>query len=102
MKNKTIVLLTICFFIPSLLCIKIKATSNDLMGIIPKEYIKKFLPENPIIVEAGAHNGSDTEEMARMWPDGKIETVLPDMIRVVINRAPPPPPDDYGIEKKGI
>jgi FkbM family methyltransferase len=41
-------------------------------GEIPKSYIKKFLPNDPIIVEAGAHIGKDTLEMAEMWPKGKI------------------------------
>jgi FkbM family methyltransferase len=39
---------------------------------IPKSYIKKFLPTAPIIVEAGAHIGKDTIEMAEIWPKGSI------------------------------
>jgi len=37
----------------------------------------KHLPENPIIVEAGAHNGSDTKEMSKLWPQGKIYAFEP-------------------------
>ena len=39
---------------------------------IPKSYVKKFLPSNPLIVEGGAHIGKDTLEMAEIWPGGKI------------------------------
>lgn len=39
---------------------------------IPKSFIKKFLPSDPIIVEAGAHIGKDTLEMAELWPKGRI------------------------------
>ena len=42
-----------------------------------KEYIKQFLPENPIILEAGAHNGSDTVEMARIFPGSQIYAFEP-------------------------
>ena len=39
---------------------------------MPKSYIKKFLPRNPLIVEGGAHIGKDTLEMAEIWPEGRI------------------------------
>jgi FkbM family methyltransferase len=44
---------------------------------ITKQTIKTYLPENPIILEAGAHNGSDTEEMARLWPKCTIYAFEP-------------------------
>ena len=39
---------------------------------IPKSYIKKLLPNDPVIVEGGAHIGVDTLEMAKIWPKAKI------------------------------
>ncbi len=42
-----------------------------------KKIIEKFLPCNPIILEAGAHVGSDTVEMAKMWPDAIIHAFEP-------------------------
>ena len=33
-------------------------------------YIAQFLPQNPIIIEAGAHRGTDTIAMSRHWPQG--------------------------------
>lgn len=39
---------------------------------ITKQFIKQFLPENPIILEAGAHIGRDSVKMAKLWPNGKI------------------------------
>lgn len=44
---------------------------------ISKEYIKNFLPENPIILEAGAHIGRDTIKMAKLWPNSKIYAFEP-------------------------
>lgn len=41
-------------------------------GVVSKKYISKFLTENPIIVEAGAHIGTDTCEMAGLWPTATI------------------------------
>jgi FkbM family methyltransferase len=41
-------------------------------GTVDKSYIAKFLPQNPVIVEAGSHIGLDTREMSKIWPDAKI------------------------------
>ena len=41
------------------------------------EILKNFLPHNPIIVEAGAFNGNDTNKMALQWPQGRIHTLEP-------------------------
>ena len=46
-------------------------------GDVPKSYIKKFLPKGPVILEAGAHTGTDTLEMAEMWPFGTIHAFEP-------------------------
>jgi len=40
--------------------------------LITKKYISKFLPEEPVIVEAGAHVGLDTIDMAKTFPKAKI------------------------------
>lgn len=42
-----------------------------------KEEISKYLPSNPIIVEAGAHKGWDSVEMAKAWPNSKIYAFEP-------------------------
>ena len=34
---------------------------------INKMYIKKYLPNNPVIIDAGANNGSDSIEMTRLY-----------------------------------
>lgn len=46
-------------------------------GIVPKKYIKRYLPKNPVILEAGAHIGSDTVEMAKIWQKGTIHAFEP-------------------------
>lgn len=45
--------------------------------VIKKPFISKFLPQAPIIVEAGAHVGTDTLEMINLWPDAKIHCFEP-------------------------
>jgi 2-O-methyltransferase len=51
--------------------------SPTAYGSIPKEYLSTFLPAQPIIVEAGAHIGTDTQEMANLWKEGTIYAFEP-------------------------
>ncbi len=44
---------------------------------ILKTAIVQYLPDNPIIVEAGAHIGRDTVKMAKLWPLGTIYAFEP-------------------------
>jgi FkbM family methyltransferase len=46
-------------------------------GIIPKHIIKQYLPRNPVILEIGAHTGSDTVKFSAMYPHGKIYSFEP-------------------------
>jgi FkbM family methyltransferase len=46
-------------------------------GVVPKQYIKRFIPDDPIIVEAGAHLGWDTIEMSTLWSKGIIHAFEP-------------------------
>lgn len=41
------------------------------------ELVAKFVPENPVILEAGANYGEDTNKMKRMWPKGTIHSFEP-------------------------
>jgi FkbM family methyltransferase len=41
------------------------------------KYIKNYLPDNPIVVEAGAFNGSDTLKIAALWPQATIHAFEP-------------------------
>src|SRR5438309_5767338 len=41
------------------------------------EVLKPFLPDNPIIVEAGAFDGNDTNKMALQWPNGTVHAFEP-------------------------
>jgi len=43
----------------------------------PLEFLKKYIPENPVILEAGAFDGSDTAKMATLWPQGFIYAFEP-------------------------
>lgn len=44
---------------------------------ISKIYIKKYLPDNPVIIDAGANNGSDSIEMARLYRKATIYAFEP-------------------------
>jgi len=46
-------------------------------GIVSKRYISRFFNDNPVIVEAGAHIGTDTCEMAKLWPQAMIYAFEP-------------------------
>lgn len=41
------------------------------------EHIKKYLPENPVIIEAGAFDGKETLKMAAQWPHAIIHAFEP-------------------------
>jgi 2-O-methyltransferase len=51
------------------------------MDIIKKNqilrYVSQHLPNNPIIVEAGAFDGTDTRKMCAQWPHGTIHAFEP-------------------------
>lgn len=51
--------------------------THSLQGVIDKNFIKQYLPENPVIIEAGACDGLDTIEMASEWPNCKIYAFEP-------------------------
>jgi FkbM family methyltransferase len=44
---------------------------------IAKRRIRRYIPDAPVIVEAGASNGSDTLEMIRHWPRAMIHAFEP-------------------------
>lgn len=50
---------------------------SDESGKIAKDLIVRFLPNDPIIIDAGAHDGTDTKELALLWPDGMIYAFEP-------------------------
>ena len=41
------------------------------------DLVAKFLPNNPIIFEAGGHYGTDTVKLAHQWPNGTIISFEP-------------------------
>ena len=42
-----------------------------------KEWLAPLLPENPVMIEAGAHFGEDTVWLARYWPKGTVHAFEP-------------------------
>jgi FkbM family methyltransferase len=50
---------------------------KEIFGVIPKSRIKIFLPDAPIVLEGGAHIGTDTIEMGTIWPMGMIHAFEP-------------------------
>lgn len=64
---------------------------NICSSNITREFIQNYLPENPIILEAGAHNGHDTIQMATMWPTCTIYAFepLPNFFAITNAKAKP-------------
>jgi FkbM family methyltransferase len=56
---------------------------------IPEACVAQYLPSNPIILEAGAHNGADTLQMAAFWPEAQIHAFepVPDAYNALLTRA---------------
>jgi FkbM family methyltransferase len=44
---------------------------------VPKTELRQYLPVAPVIVEAGAHNGTDTVELAQLWKQGSVHAFEP-------------------------
>ncbi len=44
---------------------------------IPKNILARYMPANPIIVEAGAHIGRDSIKMVQIWPTSTIHAFEP-------------------------
>jgi FkbM family methyltransferase len=58
-------------------------------GIAHIDHLKPFLPSDPVILEAGGHEGEDTIEFAKNWPMGSIFTFEPNprAYRELLNRC---------------
>lgn len=41
------------------------------------EFVKPYLPKNPIIIEAGAYDGRESAHIAKFWPEGKVYSFEP-------------------------
>ena len=50
---------------------------NLACGETPFALIKQFIPDNPVILEAGARFGEDTIKMSEQWPQGLIYAFEP-------------------------
>ncbi|MEA4909576.1 MAG: FkbM family methyltransferase [Anaerolineaceae bacterium] len=51
--------------------------SAPVIGKIQLDDLRPYLPDAPIIFEAGAYMGEDTLEMARHWPAGHVHAFEP-------------------------
>jgi FkbM family methyltransferase len=51
---------------------KIQNTTEAVLN-----FVKDYLPDNPIILEAGAFEGTDTIKMSNMWPKGTLYSFEP-------------------------
>lgn len=47
--------------------IHLNGRTSDILNVI-----KSYLPPNPVIIEAGANNGTDSLQMATVWPEGHL------------------------------
>lgn len=53
------------------------------------DVLKKVLPKNPVIIDAGAYNGDDSVAFSKLWPQGKIYAFepVPSMYPVVVRNT---------------
>jgi FkbM family methyltransferase len=49
----------------------------NISAEVDKQILKKYLPSNPIIFEAGAYDGGDTLQMSQFWPEATIYAFEP-------------------------
>jgi precorrin-6B methylase 2 len=45
---------------------------------ISYEICARYLPANPVIIEAGAYDGSNTRDFCRFWPECQVYAFEPD------------------------
>jgi FkbM family methyltransferase len=74
MKNQLIVFFTI-MFIAHISKPVLKLSVDNKQEVL--DIAKQFLPENPIILDAGAFDGTDTVAMAKMWPNSTLYAFEP-------------------------
>lgn len=78
----------------------VRITTNKEMKNLPPFYkfglpaesleiVKRFLPSNPVVVEAGAFDGQETCQLAKTWPLGRIHAFEPvkELYNKVVNRT---------------
>jgi FkbM family methyltransferase len=51
--------------------------SREATGHIDKRLLAPLLPDDPVVIDAGAHVGSDTLDFARRWPKGTVHAFEP-------------------------
>jgi 2-O-methyltransferase len=44
---------------------------------ISKAILRKYLPDNPVIIDCGAHVGADSIELAKIFPNGQVHSFEP-------------------------
>ena len=54
---------------------KLNIIKSDLESVLNE--VKPYLPEDPIIIEAGAYNGLGTMKMEKFWPQSAIHAFEP-------------------------
>lgn len=54
---------------------KIHSMSKKAINVL--KFVKDYLPQNPIVLEAGAYNGVDTKIISTLWPKGRIHAFEP-------------------------
>jgi 2-O-methyltransferase len=69
---------------------KVKTNNNKQFS---RQYIKQFLPTNPVIIEAGAHIGRDTLKIHKLWPLSTIHAFEPvpilfDQLKIAVADKP--------------
>lgn len=73
MKNRLVLFTLISFVNISYAVIRLSVENRQEV----LDVVKRFLPDNPLILDAGAFDGTDTVAMAKMWPNGTLYAFEP-------------------------
>lgn len=80
LTNKAFFRITMIFkaiFLCSIIFFSLDANDQLYFEATILDLVKKYIPDNPVIVEAGAHHGEDTLIMSKKWPHSRIYAFEP-------------------------
>lgn len=91
-----------CLLIFGIFCFFVSLQGKEYTEADILELVKKYLPENPVILEAGAHYGEDTLKISAMWPLGTVHAFEPlpqsfEILKQKVSSSPNVKPYSYAL-----
>lgn len=75
MAYSILFLIIMCMFRTDCYSIQLLILNNGKTSVL--DFVEKYLSKEPVIVEAGAFNGSDSLKMIKKWPKAKLHAFEP-------------------------